>query len=173
MQSLIKTLETAQKALDQAGVDYALIGGLALGSRGVHRATMDVDLLVDGNKREAAKAALEKNGFQLRAETREVIHYSGIGALDLLLANREPTQKMLEQAQPLPILQIKCVGTEDLIGLKIQAYMNDSNRELQDMADIEALIRKNRELDWTLIKKYADLFGQWPTIDALRKKYDI
>jgi predicted nucleotidyltransferase len=170
MHSLRKTLEAAQEALENAGVAYALIGGLALGGRGVHRATMDVDLLVDGKKRDVAKAALEKAGFELRVETEEVLHFLGPGALDVLLANRIPTQKMLERAQPLKSLKVNCVRAEDIIGLKIQAYINDPKRELQDKADIQALIEKNPDLDWTLIREYADLFDEWPTLEQLRQK---
>jgi hypothetical protein len=171
MQSLIKTLELAQTALDAAGVSYALIGGMALSGHGVHRTTMDVDLLVDGGKRDIAKTALTEKGFQLVVETEEVLHFSGVGKLDLLLANRAPTQRMLERAETLPRLKIRCVRTEDLIGLKIQAYVNDRDREPQDKADIIALIRSNRELDWGLIKQYADTFNEWPTIDAVRSRY--
>ncbi len=173
MQSLAKTLKLAKDILDSAKVDYALIGGMALGGRGVHRTTMDVDLLIDGAKKDTAKTALEKNGFTLLSQTNEVMHFSGIGMLDLLLANREPTKKMLERAQKLEKLKIKCVSTEDLIGLKIQAYVNDSKRELQDKADIVALLRNNQELDWKLIKQYADLFNEWPTLVSIREKYDV
>lgn len=68
-----KVLKLAQKALNDAQVDYALIGGLALGGQGVHRATMDVDLLVDGEKSDIAQQALEQVGFRLSTQTPEVI----------------------------------------------------------------------------------------------------
>ena len=80
---------------------------------------------------------------------------------------------MLKRAKTLPGLKIKCVSAEDLIGLKIQAYINDPNREPQDKADIIALIRNNRELNWSLIKQYADIFNEWPAIDAIRARYDV
>jgi predicted nucleotidyltransferase len=65
---------------------------------------------------------------------------------------------------------IKCVGPEDLIGLKIQAYKNDPRRELQDRADIQRLIETTPSLDWERIKDYADLFSEWPTIEDLRRR---
>ena len=170
MQSLSETLKLAKSALDSVGISYALIGGLALGGRGVHRATMDVDLLVDGQKKEAARSALEKVGFRLNAETSEVMHFTGVGDLDLLFANRDPTRNMLNKAETLPMLQIKCVSAEDLIGLKIQAYINNPKRALQDKADIVALIEKNPQLDWQLVKQYADIFDEWATIQELRKQ---
>lgn len=48
MIQLRKTLETARDLLQNEGVDFALIGGFALGAHGIHRATKDIDLLVDG-----------------------------------------------------------------------------------------------------------------------------
>jgi predicted nucleotidyltransferase len=73
----------------------------------------------------------------------------------------------------LSTLDIKCVKAEDLIGLKIQAYVNDPKRELQDKADIAALIDRSRDLDWERIKEYADLFSEWPTLERLRRLYDV
>lgn len=140
---------------------------------GVHRATMDVDLLIDGGQRDAARSALQAAGFELQAETPEVLHFTGAGSLDLLLANREPTQDMLRRARVLESVQIRCVGAEDIIGLKIQAYVNNPKRMLQDKADIAALIEKHSDLDWARVKRYADLFDQWAAIEKIRSGYDI
>lgn len=173
MQSLRNTLRLATEALDGVGVDCALIGGLAMAGLGVHRATMDVDLLIDGGQREVARSALQAAGFELQAETPEVLHFTGAGALDLLLANREPTQDMLRRARVLEPVQVRCVGAEDIIGLKIQAYVNNPKRMLQDKADIAALIEKHSDLDWARVKRYADLFDQWTAIEKIRSGYDI
>lgn len=66
---------------------------------------------------------------------------------------------------PLPIVQL-----EDLIALKIQAFVNDSKREFQDKADIQSLLQMNPKADYDKIKMYADLFEQWPTIEDIKKK---
>jgi hypothetical protein len=66
-------------------------------------------------------------------------------------------------------LKVRVLKAEDIIGLKIQAYVNDRSREFQDKADIQNLIKANPALDWARVKKYADLFGEWPTIEAIRK----
>ena len=75
---------------------------------------------------------------------------------------------MLEDALPAAQLPVVVLRVEDIIGLKIQAYCNDSTRELQDKADIQNLIRKTPDLDWERIKTYADLFQQWATVEKLR-----
>lgn len=173
MQSLRKALELAHEALTNAGVDHALIGGMALGGLGVHRATADVDLLIEGEKRNIAKQFLLSAGFVLVQETEEVLHFKGVGFLDLLLARREATRNMLRNAVLLPPLGIKCVSAEDIIGLKIQAYRNDPRRELQDKADIAAVIRQNPGLDWNKVRMYADLFDEWPAMEKMRETYGL
>ena len=129
---------------------------------------MDVDLLIPGSMKERAKSALIENGFTIRAETQESLHFCGSGNLDLLLANREPTRKMLERAGGTTLADIKCLEPEDIIGLKIQAYVNNRKREYQDKADIAAIIENCEELNWDTIKNYADIFEEWDTIQQMK-----
>ena len=173
MKSIKSTLIEAHNILKDLNIDHALIGGLALGNLGVHRATVDVDLLVDGDEKNKIPSAFESKGYKLQVETEEVMHFSGDIAIDLLLANRTPTKKMLERASYIEEMDVKCLKAEDIIGLKIQAYRNNPKRELQDKADIVAILQRNKSVDWDLIKYYADIFSEWQTIEALREKYEL
>lgn len=170
---LREVLLLAHRLLDEIEADHALIGAMALGNLGVHRATMDVDLLVEGNRAPDVKRALQGGGFQLQQEGPEMLQFGGIGPLDVLLANREASLGMLARARMVPGLGVKCVGAEDVIGLKIQAYVNDSRRKLQDQADIVSLVRTVRDLDWERIRRYAELFGEWESVQALRKNCEL
>lgn len=167
MINLRKTLTEAHSILSQAGVSHALIGGFALAAYGHHRATSDIDLLADGTKKELIKSELSKQGFILKHETAEVLHFSGIGFLDVLLANRPLSQEMLKRSELNTELNIYILKPEDIIGLKIQAYKNDLSRQLQDKADIQKLLTLP-DLDLIIVKKYADLFGEWSTIEELK-----
>lgn len=169
MKSIKKTLEEAHIALNEAGIDHALIGGLSLSHYGIHRATQDVDLLVNGLDKNAIKESLIEAGFKLYVETEEAMHFTGEVNLDLLLAHRAPSLAMLDNAFISEILNVKCVKAEDIIGLKIQAYKNNPKRMLQDKADIQSIISKNKDLDWAKIKQYADIFDEWNTIEELRR----
>lgn len=173
MTDLRDVLQLAHRLLDQIGADHALIGAMALGNLGVHRATMDIDLLVDGRVAADVKNALQDGGFQLLDENPEVLQFGGFGPLDVLLANRAASLDMLARAQPIPALGVKCVAAEDIIGLKIQAYANDPRRRLQDQADIVALIRIHRDLDWDRIRGYAELFNEWAALQALKKECEL
>jgi predicted nucleotidyltransferase len=167
--TLRETLVQTHNALLNAGVDHALIGGMALALWGLNRATGDVDLLVEATQREAAESALRNLGFQVFASTKEVLQLQGPGKVDILFAQRSLSRKMLADAKVLPNIGLKYVLAEDLIGLKIQAYKNDPRRELQDKADIQNLMRKNSGLDYDRMKQYADLFGEWETLELLRR----
>jgi hypothetical protein len=53
--------------LSGGGVDYALVGGLAVAVWGAPRATRDIDLLVQPAALEPALAAAARRGFDVRA----------------------------------------------------------------------------------------------------------
>jgi hypothetical protein len=168
MQSLRVTLQSASSALKAANIEHALIGGFALAFYGINRATADIDFMADGAKKAEILAALTGAGFALIHETKEVLQFSGAGHLDVLLANRPLSRQMLKSAIYHQNVPIYVLAPEDIIGLKIQAYKNDPSRELQDKADIQALLTKNRELDWERIGSYADLFGERAAVEKLR-----
>lgn len=170
MMNLRATLKLAHTLLDQNGIDHALIGGLAMACYGSTRATVDLDLLVREENKQKLKDVFLGNGFNLVNESVEVLQFAGIGYVDILLARRPISQKILDQANLNGPEGIRFVRTEDLIGLKIQAYINDPSRELQDKADIQFLIQNVDSLDWERVRSYADLFNQWEVINDIKNK---
>lgn len=168
--NLRATLKLAHSLLYQHSIPHALIGGLALACYGSTRATVDLDLLIREEHKEKVKALFLANGFNLAHESQEVLQFSGIGFVDILLARRPISHKILAEASTDGPEGIKVVKSEDLIGLKIQAYINDSSREFQDKADIQFLIENVESMDWERIKSYADLFNQWEVINEIKNK---
>ncbi len=163
-----QALKEIHRHLDDNSIDHALIGGFALAVHGIPRATGDVDFLVDENDVDQLQNQMSAMGYSMRLKTEEVLHFSGPVRVDFLLARRPLARAMLSRAQKWAPFQIKCLEAEDLIGLKIQAYINDSRREFQDKADIQFLIGRYQDLDWQRIRVYADIFGQWDVIQAIR-----
>lgn len=166
MINLRKTLNVVSDSFQKESISFALIGGFALAAHGIHRATRDIDLLIDGSRKENAKVVLQSNGFHLAFESAEVLQFDGLGYLDILLANRPLSLEMLEQSSATEISDVKVVSPEGIIGLKVQAYSNEPSRKLRDLADIEALIRLDG-IDLEKVKNYADLFGEWETVRNL------
>lgn len=170
---LKQLLLSAHKILDEAGIDHALIGGLALGALGVQRFTNDVDFLINGDLRMQAKIAFLKLGYKVFHESEEVLQLEGPGQIDFLFANRDLSRMMIKNAKPIQELGIKSICAEDLIALKIQSYVNAPKREFHDKADIQALIEKHKDLDWDKIKSYANIFNEWHSILAIKKKIEF
>jgi len=170
MMNLRATLKLAHSLLEQHNIPHAMIGGLALACYGSTRATVDLDLLVREEHKEVVKKLFQANGFILVNETLEVLQFAGIGYVDILLARRPISEKILNEANGEGPEGIRFVKSEDLIGLKIQAYVNDPMRELQDKADIQFLIENVDGMDWNRIKSYADLFDQWEVINDIKNK---
>lgn len=168
MLDLRTTLKTASTLLKDNGIAHALIGGFAMAVHGINRATSDIDFLADGNRRSDIERIMSQNGFEVTHSSTEVLQFKGIGFVDILLANRPLSQRMLKNAKLVDDLLVQVLGVEDLIGLKIQAYSNDGSRALQDKSDIQLLMRKNPHLNWVVVKEYADLFSQWAEIEKLR-----
>jgi hypothetical protein len=167
---LRKTLKFVHDLFFKAGIEHSLIGGLGLACYGSTRATVDLDLLIYESDKEIAQKLLIENGFNLVNHSEEVLQFSGIGYVDLLIARRPISKEMIRLSNTNGPEGIKFVRAEDLIGLKIQAYKNDSSREFQDKTDIQFLIESQDELDWNLIKTYADLFNEWEKINEIKSK---
>lgn len=65
--TLFDELSTIVRALDQAGIEYALVGGLAVAVWGAPRATQDIDLLIRPESVDPVVSAMEPHGFRFRA----------------------------------------------------------------------------------------------------------
>ena len=164
-------LETIRELFEKENIEFTLIGGLALGGLGYQRFTNDIDIMIYEEDREKAKSLLLKNGFQLFSENSEFVQLHGPCPVDIQIAKRPISKKMLTNAQVLPGIRVKCLRIEDLIGLKIQAFATNPKREFKEKADIQALIEKlHPQINWDQVKQYADLFGKWDDIDSIRKK---
>ncbi len=141
--------------LDQAGIDYALCGGLAVAVHGHPRMTKDIDILIRPESLEAAIAVLADVGYDLESglfrfnpnTDRESQKYrvsraegNHLITLDLILVAPafEPVWNDRETVS-LGEITIKVVSKKGLITMK-----NVAGRP-QDIADIDALRRLDGE----------------------------
>lgn len=179
----VRVIAQVGAALDAAGVRYALIGGFAMALRGVQRATLDLDFLLALDDLDRAHRSLCDAGYQRRFHSDNVSHYRGaadwLGRIDLLHAFRSASLGMLGRAERIALaddLSLPVAQVEDIIGLKVQAAVNDPQRAAADWADIrlltEAAARQRRVLDWELIADYLDLFGLTDRLTEVRGWYD-
>ena len=101
------------------------------------------------------------------------------GNIDVIYAFRDISRSMLERSvakEILADLTIRVLIPEDIIGLKVQALVNDPKREARDNADITALVNaqvtRDEQIDWELLQDYYELFERSDAFGRLREKYD-
>ena len=168
-----RQLSEVTAALNAVGAAFALIGGLALASYKVVRATQDVDFLADSGSADAIEAELVKLGYRCLHRDADAANYvRGDERLDLLYARRPIARRLLAdaRARDTSLGSLRVISAEGLIGFKLQAFVNDAQRT-QDMEDIRALLRANREtLDIAQIREYFRLFEREALLDDLLRE---
>lgn len=165
-----RQLEEVAATLKGLGVRFALIGGLALASHKVVRATQDVDLLVDSGRADEIENALLKLGYRCLYRSGDAGNYQrGDERLDFLYASRPSARSFLSRAseRATALGPLHVVDAEGLIAFKLQAWVNNPRRT-QDLEDIRALLRANRdELDLAEVREYFVLFGREDMLEEL------
>jgi hypothetical protein len=165
-----RQIEEAVAALDGLGARFALIGGLALASHKVVRATQDVDLLTEASRADEIDKALVKLGYNCLHRSVEAGNYlRGDERLDFLYASRAAALRILSNAPELATAfgRLHVVSAEGLIAFKLQGWVNNPRRT-QDLEDIRALLRANRDtIDLTEVREYFRLFGQEKLLDEM------
>ena len=173
-----KTLTVLIKEFEKQGINYALIGGFAMGILGVPRNTIDIDFLVSSkeiNKIEHLMLSLGyKKVFSSENTSQYISPFEEFGEVDFLHAFRPISLKMLKEANKNKLfnnkIELRVLKPEDIIGLKIQAVANNPSRLHKDFSDIEELV-KNLKVDWALIENYFKLFNMQDKFEHLKESY--
>ena len=171
-----EVLKILLNRLSEAGVEAALSGGLALSTMGVFRFTKDIDFVipeegVDAVDHIMTELGYEKQGFSSSEIASYVSPLKVLGQVDFLVARRKYSRAMLQRAQEMPVLDgaltVKALLPEDLIGLKLQAIVNDpKNRYTVDAPDIQQLLKLHgTRMDMSLVREYFRLFGREALLD--------
>jgi predicted nucleotidyltransferase len=168
-----KQIAEVAAALNAIGARFALIGGLALASHQVVRATQDVDLLVEAEMADEIEAKLVGLGYRCLHRSADAANYArGDERVDFLYASRPIARRLLAGAADLKTAlgELRVVSAEGLIGFKLQGLVNDPRRT-QDLEDIRALLRANRgTLDMEEVRAYFHLFDRESLLDELLRE---
>jgi len=131
---------------------------------------------------EQTEKVLAEAGFRRVFRTPNVSHYLGETStherVDILHAFRPPSLAMLHRAkvESLAGISLRIAAVEDIIGLKVQATVNDATRFEHDWLDIrllvEAAARRGYALDWELLRTHLALFSLTSKVDLLRNWHD-
>jgi predicted nucleotidyltransferase len=161
--SLESALHRITADLARSGVDFALIGGLAVSVRTEPRFTRDADFAVAVSRDAEAEVLIQRlraNGYEITA----LVEQDAVGRLatvrlalagdaegpvmDLLFASSGIEREIVAGADPLellPGLTVKVARVEHLIALKVLS--RDDERRPQDLVDLRALLRTASRAD--------------------------
>jgi len=135
------------KALNRLGIDYLLVGGLAVNFHGIPRMTYDIDLLILLQPENILKLVAQLTRWDYRPKIAvdptdladEAFHFyndtSPVGEIDLVLESPIPFDQLKSRAIIFDLQgeKIPTVSIPDLIELKLHAGRK------QDLADVEHL----------------------------------
>lgn len=165
-----RQLQEVLAGLEQIGATNALIGGLALAPYNVVRATQDIDLLTDADQASTVDIAFEALGYHRIHQSEDSATYVRVDErVDLLYARRPAARQLLAQAvsRNTPFGIIRVISLEGLIAFKLQGFVNDPRRT-QDLEDIRALIRANRQsVKIDDLRNYFRLFDREALLDEI------
>lgn len=147
--NVYQALHDLAHRLDEAGIPYAILGGIALGQHGMPRMTMDIDVLLTPEGLGEFKKQCVGRGYVpafpgaektfraaetgVRIEVITTGEYPGDG-LPKAVRFPDPRESSVE------IKGIRVVTLERLVELKLASGMTAAHR-LRDLADVQDLIR--------------------------------
>ncbi len=141
----------AARALEEAGIPYAVIGGNAVAAHVARidesavRNTQDVDILLRRSDLDAAKAAFSKAGFIFRhvkgidmfldgpkAKARDAVHV--IFAGEKVRSEDPVAAPNTEESEPEALYRV--VALEPLVRMKLTSFRDKDRTHLRDMIDV-------------------------------------
>ncbi|OIN96148.1 hypothetical protein AUJ66_07285 [Candidatus Desantisbacteria bacterium CG1_02_38_46] len=168
--------------MNEAKIDYMIIGGVATAAWGMPRPTYDVDIMMTFPRKKITQLLLlaAKHGFLYQEEEIERLLKSDMIRLrykipekdfsipiDCIFASVEYQQQALQRKQKKKIDQhwIWFASPEDVAILKLISFRG------RDQLDIESvLIQQGEKFDLNYVKKWAKKFGLGKNLKLILKK---
>lgn len=143
----VAVLTRLAKFFDAEKIRFAVIGGVGIGSYGLSRTTVDLDLVVEASAQEELIRFLESLGYETLYRSTGYSNHDhpqpAQGGIDIVYVGDETGRKIFEAARILEGpggMRILVPSPEHLIAMKVVAMKNDPSRTYQDMADIKFLL---------------------------------
>src|SRR6266852_6320181 len=144
-----QTLRNVARRLSDAGIDYAVIGGMALALHGFVRPTQDVDLLLSPEGLEKFHDELVGRGYVPTFQgARKHFRDAETGVkVEIITSGEYPGDgKPKPVVFPNPANSAEMIGEHSvvklptLIELKLASGLSAAHRQLRDLADVQQLI---------------------------------
>ena len=168
-----QTLRGISRRLEDLGIPYAIVGGMAMVAHGYERTTIDVDILITREGLETARRSLEGLGYVPTFPASRSLRDTDTGVrIDFLVSGGYPGD-----GKPKPVVfpeprqasveidGIRYVSLPRLIEMKLASGMTNPGR-LRDLADVQEIIRVlnlnaeyAQQLDPYVRDKYVELWS--------------
>ena len=179
--------EIAVTCLNEASVDYVLVGGATVGVYGVIRSTEDLDFMImlDSKEKKKIKSfieCLQKNHLSITKEELErgLEEHSHITVFDLKSPLLRLDLKQIRTKVDYSTYNLRkkvdlfasgvnfwISSPESLIIVKLQPGFQ-SEKDLDDVRSI--LLRSAENLDWKLLEELSISFGSKELLDKIKKE---
>jgi hypothetical protein len=162
------TLMLLARVLAEAGVPYAVIGGVALQ---IHQAdprtTLDIDIAVGAPDR-IPRSRLERAGFRLTGRFAHSENWVGPDGVPVQFTEDPVLAEAVTRAEEIQLegVQLRVLRRADLLHEKLRAAADPARRRskrLQDLADVQALLEATPELAGQLTPAERALLDQLPS----------
>jgi len=140
--------------LEQARLDYCIVGGLALNAHKYRRVTTDIDLLMNRASFDRFVSELDRFHFnRVPGRSRRFVERKSHVTLDILITGLFPGDgKPKPLAFPEPRRVSQRIDGQRVVDLRTLVELKLAARRWQDFADVVRLIRANK-LDESLAAK--------------------
>jgi hypothetical protein len=143
-----KVLGVLASFFEREGLRHAAIGAFGLHAYGLSRATVDLDLATEAAAQPALVAFLESLGYETLHRSAGYSNHlhplADLGRVDFVYVDAETSRLLFGSGGRTLRLggrEIAVPRPEHLAAMKIHAMRNDPARTLQEMADIQFLLR--------------------------------
>jgi hypothetical protein len=149
-----EALADVRRLLDDSGVSYKLVGGVAVVHHGYARTTEDVDVLIQGDAMARLQPILASHGFAAVSGTR-LRHLSSGVRVDLLIAG-SPMPRAGSGEYPSPEALPGSPRDTHIVGLSGLLELKLRSRRHRDAADIVELLKRVDEARYTELEASFD-----------------
>jgi hypothetical protein len=144
----VRVLDRLASFLEEHDFPFAVIGGLGLHAYGHSRATFDLDLVTVSEAQRPLVALLGELGYETVHLSSGYSNHSHSdpdwGGVDVAYVDEQTARQLFGAAEDrlkLGRRHYRVPTAEHLIAMKVQAMRNDPSRLLQDLSDVDYLLR--------------------------------